>query len=363
MPAALTSDVRAMNSDREEARARDASVPVHSHRIEWVDCARGIGIILVVVGHVIDGLLASRMSGAAEPELKTAEEFIYAFHMPVFFVLAGLFAPRSLRKGPKEYWSDKLGGLLCPYIVWSILQLIVLVSLQGVTNTRWGWEDGLGIIYQPIMQFWFLYCLLLAFLAYRVVCHLGGGAATFFVMILAMSTILDNLDVSGTSVLGRARDNLPFFALGILLSREVWRVGATSSIILLGVSAAGFCAIYLLACRWQFRAMLPLGLVLSLPGIAAVFALSALLVRWEIAVPFSALGRFSLEIYLAHVLAYAGARILLARVLGVTSLPVQLAAGIIAGLACPLFLVVLARVAHFPYLFRWPMKSASGNRE
>ena len=42
-------------------------------RIEWVDIAKAITIILVIVGHTVDGL-----SGA----------IIYSFHMPLFFILS-----------------------------------------------------------------------------------------------------------------------------------------------------------------------------------------------------------------------------------------------------------------------------------
>ena len=47
-----------------------------NNRIKWVDIAKGIGIILVIVGHTI----ALEYSAP-----------IYTFHMPLFFFLSGLF--------------------------------------------------------------------------------------------------------------------------------------------------------------------------------------------------------------------------------------------------------------------------------
>lgn len=47
---------------------------VSSKRIEWVDIAKGIAIILMVVGHEIGG---------------NARIFIFSFHMPLFFILSG----------------------------------------------------------------------------------------------------------------------------------------------------------------------------------------------------------------------------------------------------------------------------------
>ncbi len=43
-------------------------------RIEWVDIARGIGIILVILGHIGIGKVG---------------KFIYSFHIPLFFFLSG----------------------------------------------------------------------------------------------------------------------------------------------------------------------------------------------------------------------------------------------------------------------------------
>ena len=39
-------------------------------RIEWIDIARGIGIILVILGHIGIGKIG---------------KFIYSFHIPLFF--------------------------------------------------------------------------------------------------------------------------------------------------------------------------------------------------------------------------------------------------------------------------------------
>ncbi|MCD4694754.1 MAG: acyltransferase family protein, partial [Bacteroidales bacterium] len=44
-------------------------------RFEWIDIAKGIGILLVVYGH------------CQPPPL--IEKFVYAFHMPLFFFISG----------------------------------------------------------------------------------------------------------------------------------------------------------------------------------------------------------------------------------------------------------------------------------
>ena len=46
-----------------------------SERYTWIDCIKGIGIFLVVLGHIYkDNYIG---------------QWIYSFHMPLFFMLSG----------------------------------------------------------------------------------------------------------------------------------------------------------------------------------------------------------------------------------------------------------------------------------
>lgn len=59
-------------------------------REAWVDYAKGIGIILVVFGHVNRGLYSAGIQLSGSSYLLT-DSIIYSFHMPLFFFLSGLF--------------------------------------------------------------------------------------------------------------------------------------------------------------------------------------------------------------------------------------------------------------------------------
>jgi peptidoglycan/LPS O-acetylase OafA/YrhL len=52
-------------------------------RLGWLDAAKGLGIILVVIGHV----------WTRGP----VRDAIYAFHMPLFFIAAGYIPPSPRR--------------------------------------------------------------------------------------------------------------------------------------------------------------------------------------------------------------------------------------------------------------------------
>src|SRR6266511_5593536 len=119
-----------------------------SDRILWVDYAKGIGIALVVVGHVLNGLCSSGIL-AEDSALKWVHAWIYSFHMHLFFLLSGLFLERQVARPAGLFLADKLRTIAYPYFVWSTLQLALHSSLQGVTNNAADLGGLCTIVYLP----------------------------------------------------------------------------------------------------------------------------------------------------------------------------------------------------------------------
>lgn len=69
--------------------------------------AKAIGIMAVVVGH----------SGC--PQI--IHDFIYCFHMPLFFMISGYFFKESNAKNMKHYLFKKVKRLYIPYVAISLL--------------------------------------------------------------------------------------------------------------------------------------------------------------------------------------------------------------------------------------------------
>ena len=66
-------------------------------RQDWVDIAKGIGILLVVYGHTARGVVSAGMD-ASHGVLRLVDSIVYTFHMPLFLFLSGLFFCASLKK-------------------------------------------------------------------------------------------------------------------------------------------------------------------------------------------------------------------------------------------------------------------------
>ncbi|MDR1897827.1 MAG: acyltransferase family protein, partial [Prevotellaceae bacterium] len=108
---------------------------MNKQRFQWVDIAKGIGIILVVYGHVIRGIHSSGIID--DKTFYLSDTFVYSFHMPLFFVLSGLFFKRSLDKYKANgLFVEKCKSLVYPYIIWSLFQTGVEILLSNFTNKK-----------------------------------------------------------------------------------------------------------------------------------------------------------------------------------------------------------------------------------
>ncbi|MCI8375953.1 MAG: acyltransferase family protein [Lachnospiraceae bacterium] len=118
-------------------------------RIEWLDVAKGIGILLVVLAHCMD------IEGIPF-------QLIYVFHMPMFFIFSGyLFKDKQ---GFNKAFSEKLRSLIVPYCMFFLLGLIVTMvipvwrnslTIAGLKNDLW-LADPNSVHNSSI---WFLVCM------------------------------------------------------------------------------------------------------------------------------------------------------------------------------------------------------------
>ena len=96
--------------------------------LDWIDIAKGIGIILVVVGHSFrDGMRAENYA------CEFIYQFIYFFHMPLFFAISGITFYISYKKylGRKnEFYKKKFKTLFIPMLTYSLIIYIIF----GIVN-------------------------------------------------------------------------------------------------------------------------------------------------------------------------------------------------------------------------------------
>ena len=129
-------------------------------RIQWLDYARGVGIILVVLAHTIGGLRAE-IVGPKLHNYELIDLLIYSFHMPLFFFVSGVLFAKRLSSTWQYYFRAAAIGIVVPYFLWTI----AFVSLQSLVptevNNLYNFEALAHIWRQPVGHMWFLYALLI----------------------------------------------------------------------------------------------------------------------------------------------------------------------------------------------------------
>jgi fucose 4-O-acetylase-like acetyltransferase len=214
--------------DHEVDRSGSGAAARVAPRDAYWDHVRLLAIALVVVGHSIEKLDGS---GA----MYALYLFIYAFHMPLFALVSGVFAkaePLTRRDGGRV-----VTRLLVPYVVFSVIWAVIVWRVEG----RFSLDLG-----APYWHLWFLFALavwrlllpVFAALRFPVAAAVAVGVASGF-----MPSIGTRFDMSRT--LGM----LPFFVLGwavqqrggwraLRAAADRWPVRAAAVVVLGSVAAA-----------------------------------------------------------------------------------------------------------------------------
>lgn len=91
----------------------NVNAPSPSPRHDWIDVAKGYGILLVMLGHLNPGVL---------------KPYIYSFHVPLFFFLSG-YVFNTKRKFT-DFFTRKCKGILLPYFSFGLI-IIAFQQIHG----------------------------------------------------------------------------------------------------------------------------------------------------------------------------------------------------------------------------------------
>jgi fucose 4-O-acetylase-like acetyltransferase len=336
-------------------------------RVDWVDYCKGFGIFYVVLGHVLGGLVPGGIV-TDSAQYRFIEGWLYAFHMPLFFFLSGLFARQPGSRPFGRFISRKAATLVYPYFVWSLLQGLLETSHYG--NHSLAIRDLPKIVYVPIGEYWFLYALFTITILYWLFRRITASAIAFVALgITCVAVELSGRNIVEWIIAHDVASFLVFFAAGVAVSRGDLLAWFTtrSNVALAATCLAGY-ALIAIGKLVQFGRHDVVWLVLAIVGIVATIALSVLAERLGRSAVVRCWGVMSLEIYVAHVLAASATRIMLRQFLGTTNPLAHLTLGIAVGMFAPICLAYLSNAAGFPYLFTlyrarlqpWPAAFARG---
>lgn len=103
-------------------------------RVQWVDWCKGIGILLVLLGHTL--------------RTDVSLVYVYGFHMPLFFFLSGLVCNEK-KYNWKSFLKSRFNTLIIPYIVFYLLTWLYWLFIERSVrpiDLSW-WQPLVGMVY------------------------------------------------------------------------------------------------------------------------------------------------------------------------------------------------------------------------
>ena len=149
------------------------------NRIEWIDIAKGIGIILVIAGHCF-------YLGYSYP--------LYAFHMPLFFFLSGLLF-KDKKEGFVDFFKSKTNSLMRPWLIILFVSFLACLSIPQWRNEI-SFMAVLSDLYTAntnVFQnssLWYLVCFYFMLLIFFFVNKIKRTAVTALVLIIVAVGLL-----------------------------------------------------------------------------------------------------------------------------------------------------------------------------
>lgn len=133
------------------------SLPKRPPREAWIDLAKGIAIVLVVLFHSVVYLSLVNMAGRWTVAAYTLD----TFRMPLFFFMSGILATKVIGLPYAQLFRKRLLLLLYLYVVWVIAQTLfaMLIPVGGEENLIEPWRRVLGMFIWPNPNLWFIYAL------------------------------------------------------------------------------------------------------------------------------------------------------------------------------------------------------------
>ncbi|ROR80762.1 Uncharacterized membrane protein YcfT [Plantibacter flavus] len=303
-------------------------------RLAWVDAGKGLAISLVAMYHSASWLIGT---GFEIEGWRAVNEALSSLRMPLFFMLAGLFAGKWLTASWSSLWRSKLSLFVWVFLVWEVIGSVVFLlgtSVQGqaiaIPATI---RELLLSPFAPRFELWFIWALAIFFVVAKLIRRVDWRVQLVLAG-LCSAAALSGWETANIGWSGSIKYFF-FFLVGLYLKDAVFRLSRTKvgpslvSLMIAWVGVSAVVAVYGL--RW----VPGLYFVNCVLGVVTGVTVS----RWLARIPrLVAIGSNTLPVYLTHtplIIVMSCALALLARVIPFSplapALPPALAVLAIAG--------------------------------
>jgi uncharacterized membrane protein YcfT len=339
--------------------AMAARRPDEAMRLAWVDVAKGICILLVVMMH---STLGTGEAMGGEGFLHTVVAFAKPFRIPDFFLLSGLFVGRVIDRDWRLFADRRVVHFAYFYGLWVVLQSLAKYGqiVDGGGPSAFLAHLAHALV-EPYSTLWFIYLLAVFSVVTKLLRRLTPS------VLLAGAALLQIVPLATASyLLEEFCARYVYFVAGYLLAPRIFALAglvrrrplpALAGLALWAVAEAWLAFTPSGLPGFPTLASLPLiSLVLGGAGALAIVVVAALLTRvgGPVTAALRACGSRSIVIYLAFFLPMAATRAVLVKTGAVPD--IGLASLIVMGVAVlvPLAFERAIRDTALSFLFRRP---------
>jgi uncharacterized membrane protein YcfT len=275
-------------------------------RIDWVDYAKGICIVMVVMMHSVLGV---EKAAGETGFMHALVAFATPFRMPDFFLLSGLFLSVVIDRDWRTYLDRKLVHFAYFYVLWAAIQFgFKAPSFAAESSWRHVGYLYLESFVEPFGTLWFIYLLPVFFVVTKLTRSVPPLA------IFAAAAALEMMHVAtGWTVINEFCARFVYFYAGYWLASSVFALsdGARARPVLAIAGLALWAVVNGALVEFGYSGWPIMSLALGLAGAGAIIVTGTLLARMQWLNFLRFCGEHSIVIYLAFFLPMAVTRTLL----------------------------------------------------
>ena len=321
----------------------DRPAPAAGGRIDWVDYAKGICIVMVVMMHSVLGVeKAADQTGF----MHALVAFAKPFRMPDFFLISGLFLSVVIDRDWRTYLDRKVVHFAYFYLLWMTIQFgFKAPSFAADSSWRHVGYLYLESLIEPFGTLWFIYLLPVFFVVTKLTRNIPPLA------IWAAAAALEMMHVAtGWTVIDEFCARFVYFYSGYWFAASVFAVSdrARARPVLAIAGLVLWTLVNGALVEFGYSEWPLVSLALGLAGAGAIIVTGTLLARAQWLNFLRYCGEHSIVIYLAFFLPMAATRTVL------------LKTGVISDIGTISLIVTIAGVAGA--ILIWRVATAAGGR-
>ena len=275
----------------------------HTGRVDWVDYAKGLCIIMVVMMHSTLGVEAA---AGREGFMHAVVAFAKPFRMPDFFLISGLFLAQVIDRDWRTYLDRKVVHFAYFYVLWCTIQFAFKAPGMASEVGAAGVAQAYAMSFiEPFGTLWFIYLLPIFF----VVTKFLRGASPLAVFTLAAILEIAPIE-TGWTVIDEFAGRFVYFYAGYWLAPRIFALASEADrnpgralASLIAWAAVNGLLVAVGRADWPV-----VSLLLGTAGAAAVVVIAVLLAKIPAFDPIRYCGENTIVIYLGFFLPMAVSR-------------------------------------------------------